>query len=208
MRRTSRKNLEDHLAAFRITSRAGSERRVIEITVADNRFEYSIRRWGERKRKREMEGRGKDRERAVDVVSTGRAQLSGWSSGSSTAVHYVRCDAPRARIYKSYVRCIQEELARDAPRVAQPRKKRALLGNARRYVKKGGKESTCACVYVCRCVSVRIMRAVGRVNAGTRTYICAYTYISAGAGGRVPYIRREVTWEPLLSISSTVFRLG
>lgn len=67
-------------------------------------------------------------------------------------------------------------------RVAQSRKKRALLGNIHgyvrmyAYVRKDGKR-TCVCthMYVCACARVR---AVGRVN-GTRTHI------NAEAGKRV-----------------------
>lgn len=96
------------------------------------------------------------------------------------AVYYVRAmhrAGERARIYKSYVRCIQEEHSREMRRVAQPRKKRAQLGNIYGYVR------TCICTKrwenaTCGCMRASCVRAVGRVK-------CTRTHINAEAGKRV-----------------------
>lgn len=102
-------------------------------------------------------------------------------------VHAMHRAGERARIYKSYVRCIQEELARDAPRCATAEKARAAWEHSwiRTYVhmhEKMGKRR--ARVSACTCMHMRArVRTVGRVN-GTRTHI------NAEAGKRV-YARVE-----------------
>ena len=160
MRRTSRKNPEDHHGAFRITPRVvSSERRVIEIAAADNRFEFSIRRWGERENKKGGEKERRGRKRAsgphrVHGACTVIRMILCWR-GTSSAVYYVRA----IHRVRGYIRVTSDAFRKSScemRRVAQPWKKHALLGNIprkhlRTYVymyTKRWEKNICVCVCI------------------------------------------------------------
>jgi len=109
-----------------------SERRVIEIAAADNRFEFSIRRWGERENKKGGGKESRGRKRAsgphrVHGACTVIRMILCWR-GTSSAVYYVRA----IHRVRGYIRVTSDAFRKSScemRRVAQPWKKHALLGN-------------------------------------------------------------------------------
>lgn len=174
---------------------------IIVSSTASEEKEKEKRREGEREREIRQRGREKDRRKRERQGESGPRRVHGactvirmilrWRIFHGGALRTVRCtELARARIYKSYVRCIQEELARDAPRCATAEKARAAWERAAIHrvcvrTKKVGR-NTCACAYIR--VYMRLDECVCRGSCKRHTHV--RTCISAEAGGRV-HIRRR-----------------
>lgn len=170
---------------------------IVSSTASDGEEKEKEREREIREKRRERDRRKRERQgesspRRVHGACTVIRMILRWRIFYGGALRTVRCtELARARIYKSYVRCIQEELARDAPRCATAEKARAAWERAaihRVCVRtKKVRRNPCACAFVrvythpneCGC----------RGPCKRHTHIC--TYISAGAGGRVHTRRRS-----------------
>lgn len=151
--------------------------------------EREIRQKGREKDRKKRERQGESGPRRVHGACTVIRMILRWRIFHGGALRTVRCtELARARVYKCYVRCIQEELARDAPRCATAEKARAAWERAaiHRVCVRTKKVGRNPCAYIR--VYMRLDECVCCGSCKRHTHV--RTYISAEAGGRV-HIRRR-----------------